>query len=271
MNKVSVFTMFVLLVSCAGNNSHKISESEKEEIKAKCLESKEFTLQPTYVVGYDLEIVDTILILEWNKEELIDSFNLYVNKNSHLSDYEKESKEYPLWNPGHPPRIMNVDYRYDFLIGSDTIKLDDLTMTTREVDHDIILCEMSRYTLNGEWFEEYNIQFTNPKFETTDIFDEFYDKFIADSIFQMSRIKFPIKGNYTDYSGSESWTEENWPLLDWDYREEIKKTTDSVSVIETDSSFYFGTFCQDCGFSFWMQFEKFDGKWFLSGRQENNF
>jgi hypothetical protein len=41
-------------------------------------------------------------------------------------------------------------------------------------------------------------QYDNFKFKYAD-FEIFYNKFISDSIFQISRIMFPIKGHYEDY------------------------------------------------------------------------
>ena len=102
-------------------------------------------------------------------------------------------------------------------------------------------------------------------------FETFYEKFITDSIFQISRIKFPLGGTYTDFNGDLAWTAEKWKLMTWNYKDELNNPDDSVSVIQTDSTFYFGTFCRDCGFSFWMEFEKLSGKWQLTSRQENNF
>jgi hypothetical protein len=102
-------------------------------------------------------------------------------------------------------------------------------------------------------------------------FEEFYVKFITDSTFQMSRISFPLNGNFTDYTNHKAWAKEKWPLITWDYRNIIENTDDSISVVQTDSTFYFGTFCRECGFSFWMEFEKLNGQWLLTSRQENNY
>ncbi|UKN03771.1 hypothetical protein K6119_09740 [Paracrocinitomix mangrovi] len=183
---------------------------------------------------------------------------------------------------------------------------EDILSITCEESNDTAVCNLrvrretepfgkpfGKYTYNytysllkkdGQWkvwvqWKSLNLpeEFFTDLSDSTDIisseksFEEFYDQFISDSIFQMSRIKFPLIGTYTDYGGNTEWTKEKWPLMTWDYREEIKTTDDSVSIIQTDSSFYFGTFCRDCGFSFWMEFEKLSGKWQLTSRQENNF
>jgi hypothetical protein len=113
-------------------------------------------------------------------------------------------------------------------------------------------------------------KYENFKFEYND-FEVFYDKFISDSIFQISRVKFPIKGVYADYEGEIEWTKEKWPFMKWDVREEIKKTQDSISISQSKDRFFFGSYCLDCGFSFEMTFDKIENEWFLTYRQENNY
>lgn len=102
-------------------------------------------------------------------------------------------------------------------------------------------------------------------------FEMFYEKFKSDSLFQMNRIKFPIKGNYRSYDQERNWSKENWIQMDWDLRTELNNPDDSVSIIQDNHKFFFGTYCRDCGFSFEMEFEKTDNEWFLTYRQENNF
>lgn len=41
-------------------------------------------------------------------------------------------------------------------------------------------------------------------------FDSFYKKFHADTVFQVSRIVFPLDNNTTDLEVGAKWTEENW-------------------------------------------------------------
>jgi hypothetical protein len=101
-------------------------------------------------------------------------------------------------------------------------------------------------------------------------FETFYLQFIKDSAFQLSRVRFPLKGQYEDYDNQRNWTKLNWPYLRWDMRDQNNQE-DSTSVIQTDLRFFYGTYCLDCGFSFEMEFNKLNGKWFLTYRQENNF
>lgn len=103
-------------------------------------------------------------------------------------------------------------------------------------------------------------------------FKVFYNQFIIDTSFQKSRIKFPLKGSYSDHSGDEKWNKQNWQYVNWSIESELKNNTeDSISIIQNKNSFFYGIYCKDCGFSFEMEFEKIKGKWFLTYRQENNF
>lgn len=105
----------------------------------------------------------------------------------------------------------------------------------------------------------------------TEVFISFYDKFRTDSTFQLSRVQFPIRGKFNSYEEERDWTAKKWPLMKWDYRIEKNNLDDSVSIVQDENKFFYGTYCIDCGFSFEMQFDKLEGKWFLTYRQENNY
>jgi hypothetical protein len=100
-------------------------------------------------------------------------------------------------------------------------------------------------------------------------FETFYLQFIKDSIFQISRVKFPIKGQYQDYDTSIEWSKSKWINMDWDLRDEFDYE-DSIHVTQTNKKFFYGSYCE-CGFSFEMEFNKINNNWFLTYRQENNF
>jgi hypothetical protein len=110
-----------------------------------------------------------------------------------------------------------------------------------------------------------DFEFKSPDFE------EFYNLFISDSAFQVTRVKFPIDGNYQDYESEHEWTKESWKFIKWDFRDEISNSQDSIVVEQDSIKFFFGSYCVDCGFSFEMQFDKIDEQWLLTYRQENNF
>jgi hypothetical protein len=108
------------------------------------------------------------------------------------------------------------------------------------------------------------------KFKSKD-FQEFYNKFITDTVFQLSRVKFPLKGQYEDFDGESEWERVKWSCIKWDVRQELNKTDDSISIVQDNNRFFFGSYCRDCGFSFEMEFEKIDEEWYLTYRQENNY
>jgi hypothetical protein len=102
-------------------------------------------------------------------------------------------------------------------------------------------------------------------------FELFYNKFISDSLFQISNIKFPIQGVYADHEGEEEWTKEKWPLIKFNLTENNTESVDSIYIIQSENSFFYGNYCTDCGFSFEMSFKKIKHQWYLVYRQENNY
>ena len=62
----------------------------------------------------------------------------------------------------------------------------------------------------------------------------------------------------------------NW-LLSPENDGVIKERQDSIIVKQGPDSFSFELYCIDCGFSFTMDFEKQNGGWYLTSRQDNNF
>ncbi len=110
------------------------------------------------------------------------------------------------------------------------------------------------------------------EFEFADTsFAIFYSKFTNDTIFQLDRIKFPLAGQYESYDTVRQWTAENWPMMEWDLRFITNEPGDSIAIVQQTNQFFYGVYCLDCGFSFEMQFDKVDGDWFLTYRQENNY
>lgn len=95
-------------------------------------------------------------------------------------------------------------------------------------------------------------------------FDQFFDRFHADSAFQMSRIQFPLPGLDTDKMEMEDtvyhWTPDKWELhhdfnLDTtDYIVE-KNISDSLAVEKI--------YLENSGFIVERTFKKIDGMWFL--------
>ncbi|WKN32614.1 DUF4348 domain-containing protein [Porifericola rhodea] len=93
-------------------------------------------------------------------------------------------------------------------------------------------------------------------------FDEFYEKFLTDSSFQMERIQFPLKGIKAD-EGEDStyyWHKEDWvmlkkPNLDGtDFKRDLQ-VSDTVATDEI--------FMENAGFYFKMVYEPIKRKWHL--------
>lgn len=100
-------------------------------------------------------------------------------------------------------------------------------------------------------------------------FDKFYDRFHADSTFQMSRIKFPLKGGYHTLDNSTKWTAQNWSLMTtriYDVDKEKCRTTYS----KTENSFTQKVWIDSAGLYTECRFELVDGKWFLVYMNDEN-
>ncbi len=114
----------------------------------------------------------------------------------------------------------------------------------------------------------------SPKKSTSSIssiedFNSFYNRFHVDSVFQMSRIKFPLRGMYADRNGETKWDKKNWLLIktkiyDVDqrrYKVYFKKTKNAfIQKVWIDNS----GFRSECGFAL------IDKKWYLIYALEQN-
>ncbi len=95
-------------------------------------------------------------------------------------------------------------------------------------------------------------------------FDVFFDRFHADSIFQMSRIQFPLPGVNTDHMQMEDtvyhWTESNWEL----HHDFNLDTTDFIVEKNIlDSLVVEKIYLENSGFIVERTFKKLEGLWFL--------
>jgi len=108
-------------------------------------------------------------------------------------------------------------------------------------------------------------QITNTN-TTPEDFDVFFERFHADSSFQMSRLRFPIRG--TDEFARE-WSPENWVLLKGKIFD-VNTAMFNVDFKETDTEFTQKIWINGSGFMTECKFEVIDGKWFLVYRLEFN-
>jgi hypothetical protein len=137
----------------------------------------------------------------------------------------------------------------------------------------------------NEKIAQNNILTTN-KIVINENFNEFYKKFYGDSLFQLSRITFPLKGfnsdEYNEELGDKNpqyfWKKNEWTFLEtlpqnyvkydkkeWieEYKKEIKHKKDS-SVLEK-------IYMVDSGYIEERVFKLIKGKWFLVFYSYNNF
>lgn len=117
-------------------------------------------------------------------------------------------------------------------------------------------------------------------------FEDFYKRFYSDSLFQVSRVVFPLKGfnsdEYDEDLGNKNpayfWKKKDWSFLttlekeylridqkDWieEYKKEIKRNKDST-ILEK-------IYMVDSGYIVERKFKKIKGKWFLIFYSYRNF
>jgi len=117
------------------------------------------------------------------------------------------------------------------------------------------------------------ISFTTPGSKASakaENFDQFYNRFHNDSMFQISRLRFPIEGARVTSNTSEKWTRKNWQMIktkvfDVDtkqYKATYKKTEDTFTE---------RVWMENSGFSIECRFKLIDGKWWLVYMKDENY
>ena len=95
-------------------------------------------------------------------------------------------------------------------------------------------------------------------------FAKFNQKFHSDSVFQMSRIKFPIGGKKVEgWQERETWNTKNWEILKSPVTSKNKFKEFQHKVVYSDTLVTEKYWLPDAGFSTEVRFQKVDGKWFL--------
>lgn len=89
-------------------------------------------------------------------------------------------------------------------------------------------------------------------------------KFHSDSLFQMSRIKFPIGGKKIDgWETREVWSTKNWEMLKSPVSGKNEFKEYQHNVIYSDTLVTEKYWIENSGFSTEVRFRIVDGKWFL--------
>lgn len=103
--------------------------------------------------------------------------------------------------------------------------------------------------------------------------EEFYNfdkRFHSDSILQMSRITFPLKGNIVDGFEKKNWSEKEWQILKHSVTEKIEEKDFKKQTSFSDSLVTERIWIENSGFSFERHFKKINGKWFLVYCEDKN-
>ena len=96
----------------------------------------------------------------------------------------------------------------------------------------------------------------------TESFNEFNTKFHSDSLFQISRINFPIEGKYVEGFNRKDWSLKNWQMLRKPVGENISKEF-QISTKISDSIVIEKIWNPNSGFHTEIRFKAIKGKWYL--------
>ena len=116
--------------------------------------------------------------------------------------------------------------------------------------------------LNSEGASTDNISKPAKK-ELPESFDEFNKKFHSDSLFQVSRVDFPIEGKHVFGFEQNNWTRKNWQFQVIPVGEKTEIEEYQHSLIKTDTLITERFWIPDSGFEVERQFKLIHNKWFL--------
>ena len=100
-------------------------------------------------------------------------------------------------------------------------------------------------------------------------FDSFYDRFHTDSLFQISRVKFPIEGFCVSSDTIAKWSTKNWLMIRTRIYD-VDKTQYKVSYNKTDKTCTERVWIENAGLVTECRFELIGGKWWLVYLQDEN-
>jgi hypothetical protein len=114
------------------------------------------------------------------------------------------------------------------------------------------------------------IQNENRKFEFSNKeFEEFYNRFILDSVFQIEHVRFPLDGSLNECDTTILWTKANWEAIHFDLRNDFYNPIDSNIVKQDNSIFQYECIREEIGLLCEMRFEKIGKEWYLIYYLEN--
>lgn len=104
----------------------------------------------------------------------------------------------------------------------------------------------------------------NAKTIQAEDFEEFYQKFITDEDFQLSRIDFPLDGCETDSDTTIYWNSANdWAMLTISIHD-VDTTEYKVEKSYLPAKVVLKIYIPDSGFGIIQEYELQDGKWYLA-------
>lgn len=101
------------------------------------------------------------------------------------------------------------------------------------------------------------------KSDDVENFDEFNIRFHIDSIFQLSRINFPIGGKSIDGFTKQEWTLKNWKMHRTPVVEKPEMKGYEHSLVKSNTFVIEKYWIKDGGFSAETRFKRIKNKWFL--------
>ena len=98
----------------------------------------------------------------------------------------------------------------------------------------------------------------------TENWEEFYSKFHKDSLFQLSRIKFPLNGYqfYDSETRSVRWSKDNWRMLKYTINE-IDIAEYKIEYIKSDSLVTTRIYKENSSINIIEKYKPINGKWYL--------
>ncbi|MDA6072342.1 hypothetical protein NJT12_22190 [Flavobacterium sp. AC] len=94
-------------------------------------------------------------------------------------------------------------------------------------------------------------------------FDVFNSQFHSDSVFQISRVDFPIDGISVSGFDRHNWTKENWKFINVPVSEKNEIQNYEHSLVKSDTLIIERFWIPDSGFEVERQFKLIKNKWFL--------
>ena len=113
---------------------------------------------------------------------------------------------------------------------------------------------------NNKSYKEKNSVALRQTNDSTENFDEFNVRFHTDSLFQLSRISFPIGGHFADANDSYKWTPENWVLMRVPVKEKVQSNIYQHELHKTDTSVTERFWIDNSGFDVERRFKKISDK-----------